>query len=317
MTDTHIIKLTAAEIAQKIASGESHRRRGRRGAPRAHRRRRREGQRLPARRPRRRPRAGPRRRREARARRGARPARGRAARPEATSSPLQDMPTTVGSKILEGWRPPYDATLVRKLRAADVVILGKTNMDEFAMGSSTENSAYGPTGNPWDLSRIPGGSGGGSSAALAAYEAPLAIGTDLRAAPSASGRRHRHRRRQADLRRGVPLRHGGLLLLPRPGRAVRPHRPRRGPAARGHRRARPDGLDLHRRARPAGRRGRPQRQRRGHARRCRQAVPRRGLPGRQVVQRFDESVALLKELGAQIVELDCPSLSTSRCPRTT
>ncbi|WP_203858724.1 Asp-tRNA(Asn)/Glu-tRNA(Gln) amidotransferase subunit GatA [Plantactinospora mayteni] len=88
------------------------------------------------------------------------------------------VPTTVGSKILEGWRPPYDSTIVRRLRAAGTVMLGKTNMDEFAMGSSTEYSAYGPTGNPWDLGRIPGGSGGGSSAALAAYEAPLAIGSD-------------------------------------------------------------------------------------------------------------------------------------------
>ncbi|GEL23204.1 glutamyl-tRNA(Gln) amidotransferase subunit A [Pseudonocardia sulfidoxydans NBRC 16205] len=89
-----------------------------------------------------------------------------------------DMPTTVGSKILEGWRPPYDATVTSKLRAAGITILGKTNMDEFAMGSSTEYSAYGPTRNPWDLDRIPGGSGGGSAAALAAFEAPLAIGTD-------------------------------------------------------------------------------------------------------------------------------------------
>ncbi|HEX8346008.1 MAG TPA: Asp-tRNA(Asn)/Glu-tRNA(Gln) amidotransferase subunit GatA [Actinoplanes sp.] len=88
------------------------------------------------------------------------------------------VPTTAGSKILEGWRPPYDATIVKRLRAAGTVMLGKTNMDEFAMGSSTEYSAYGNTNNPWDLGRIPGGSGGGSAAALAAYEAPLAIGTD-------------------------------------------------------------------------------------------------------------------------------------------
>jgi aspartyl-tRNA(Asn)/glutamyl-tRNA(Gln) amidotransferase subunit A len=86
--------------------------------------------------------------------------------------------TTAGSKILQGWIPPYDATVVAKLRAAGMPILGKTNMDEFAMGSSTEHSAYGPTHNPWDLDRIPGGSGGGSSAAVAAFEAPLAIGTD-------------------------------------------------------------------------------------------------------------------------------------------
>ncbi|OKI89312.1 Asp-tRNA(Asn)/Glu-tRNA(Gln) amidotransferase subunit GatA [Micromonospora sp. CB01531] len=88
------------------------------------------------------------------------------------------VPTTVGSKILEGWRPPYDSTIVQRLRDAGTVMLGKTNMDEFAMGSSTEYSAYGPTHNPWDLTRIPGGSGGGSAAALAAFEAPLAIGSD-------------------------------------------------------------------------------------------------------------------------------------------
>jgi aspartyl-tRNA(Asn)/glutamyl-tRNA(Gln) amidotransferase subunit A len=88
------------------------------------------------------------------------------------------VPTTAGSRILEGWVPPYDATIVERMRAAGIVVLGKTNMDEFAMGSSTEHSAFGPTRNPWDLTRTPGGSGGGSSAAVASYQAPIGIGTD-------------------------------------------------------------------------------------------------------------------------------------------
>ncbi|RZU32804.1 Asp-tRNA(Asn)/Glu-tRNA(Gln) amidotransferase subunit GatA [Blastococcus saxobsidens] len=90
----------------------------------------------------------------------------------------EGVPTTSGSKILAGWRPPYDATLAARLKAAGTVLLGKTNMDEFAMGSSTENSAYQVTRNPWDTDRIPGGSSGGSSAAVAAGLAPWAIGTD-------------------------------------------------------------------------------------------------------------------------------------------
>ena len=87
-------------------------------------------------------------------------------------------PTTVGSRILEGWVPPYNATVTQRVLDADLVVLGKTNLDEFAMGSSTENSGFFTTHNPWDHDRIPGGSGGGSAAALAAFEAPLALGTD-------------------------------------------------------------------------------------------------------------------------------------------
>jgi aspartyl-tRNA(Asn)/glutamyl-tRNA(Gln) amidotransferase subunit A len=90
----------------------------------------------------------------------------------------KDLRTTAGSKILQNWIPPYNATITTRMREAGIVILGKSNMDEFAMGSSTENSAFGPSHNPWDLNLVPGGTSGGSSAAVAGYEAPLAIGTD-------------------------------------------------------------------------------------------------------------------------------------------
>src|SRR3989442_3581772 len=91
-------------------------------------------------------------------------------------SRVEDVPSTSGSRILEGYTPPYTATAVEKLTSAGAPVLGKTNMDEFAMGSSNENSGYGPVRNPWDRSRVPGGSSGGSAAAVAAGRAPRALG---------------------------------------------------------------------------------------------------------------------------------------------
>ena len=91
---------------------------------------------------------------------------------------VKDQPLTAASKILQNYRSPYDATVTQKLRNAGAVVAGRLNLDEFAMGSSTENSAYGPTRNPWNLDCVPGGSSGGSSAAVAAREVPLSLGSD-------------------------------------------------------------------------------------------------------------------------------------------
>jgi aspartyl-tRNA(Asn)/glutamyl-tRNA(Gln) amidotransferase subunit A len=215
------------------------------------------------------------------------------------------IPTTCGSRILEGWRPPYDATVTARLKDAGVVILGKTNMDEFAMGSSTEHSAYGPTHNPWDLERIPGGSGGGSAAAVASYEAPLAIGTDtggsIRQPAAVTGTVG------VKPTYGAVSRFGLVALASSLDQA--------GPCARtvldaallhatiaGH-----DPLDSTSLAQPV-----PDvvgAARRGDVRGLRVGVVKElGGEGYQtgVRQRFDEAVSILTGLGADVVEVSCP-----------
>ncbi|RPF25716.1 Asp-tRNA(Asn)/Glu-tRNA(Gln) amidotransferase subunit GatA [Georgenia muralis] len=218
----------------------------------------------------------------------------------------QGQVTTAGSKILQGWVPPYDATVVTRLRAAGMPILGKTNLDEFAMGSSTEHSAYGNTHNPWDLDRIPGGSGGGSAAAVAAYEAPLAIGTDtggsIRQPAAVTGTVG------VKPTYGSVSRYGLIALASSLDQA--------GPVSRtvldsallhevigGH-----DPLDST--SLPGQARGYADAARDGDLAGVRVGIVRElGGEGYQegVRARFEEAVALLEQAGAEVVEVSCPS----------
>ncbi|MGM0385042.1 MAG: Asp-tRNA(Asn)/Glu-tRNA(Gln) amidotransferase subunit GatA [Actinomycetota bacterium] len=214
--------------------------------------------------------------------------------------------TTAGSRILEGWVPPYDATLVTLLRSAGMPILGKTNLDEFAMGSSTEHSAFGPTRNPWDPDRIPGGSGGGSAAAVASLQAPLAVGSDtggsIRQPGAVTGTV------------GVKPTYGGvsrygLIALASSLDQIGPVARRVGDAAllheviAGH-----DPLDSTSLADPVGRFAEAARA--GDVAGMRIGVVRElGGDGYQqgVRASFDAALALLEEAGAEVVEVSCPS----------
>ena len=154
-------------------------------------------------------------------------------------------PSTAGSRILEGFVSPYDAHIAERLDEAGAVVPGKTNMDEFAMGSSTEHSAWGPDRQPLGPRRgCPGGSSGGSAAAVAAHHVPLGIGTDTGGSIRQPAALLRRRRAEAHLRPRQPLRHHRLRLLARPDRAVRARRARCGHAAAGDRRARRARLDV-------------------------------------------------------------------------